>query len=109
MPSPTGHVPPDVAPCCGKNANVARVIDHANGGHHGKGSDATEQGKEEAQSRAQQEEERRSAAVAVRGTGPGQAGRKSVRQERLRRLPLVAAVAFVPRAARMIGVQPWRG
>src|SRR6266568_6912287 len=53
------------------------------GGRHGKGSDEEQQGKEEAEGRAQQEqEEGRPGAVTVRGGArPGAARREPLRQE----------------------------
>src|SRR5215471_10477765 len=52
--------------------------------HHGQGSNAQQQGEEEAEGGVEQEEKRRSHPLAVRvGTGAGSAGPESVRQEEL--------------------------
>src|SRR5262249_58421637 len=79
---------------------------------HGQGSDAQQQGKEEAEGGVEQEEKRRSRPVAVRvGAGAASARPESVRQEELAERPIDGAArgALAPRARMSFALPRARG
>src|SRR6516225_9719714 len=106
---------PRLNPCAG-GASIRPPPAHAGKSireeRHGQGSDAQQQGKEEAEGGVEQEEKRRPRPLAVRfGTGAAPAGPESLRQEELTEPPSDGAArgALAPRARMSFALPRARG